>query len=123
MADDPKQGGSGEPPLDPSISPEQNLEQVLTARWDPGKLSGFLRASSRSKGQSLDYGQRSRFEERLGVDLGHVKIYSGELAEEITRAHNAEALTIGDTGMVLMRQSSSFAPGTAAGQALLAHEL
>jgi hypothetical protein len=125
MADDPKQGGSssGEPPYDATSTPEQNLEEVLAARWDPGKLSGFLRASSRSKGQALDYGQRSRFEERLGVDLGHVRVYTGELAEEITRQHNAEALTVGDTGMVLMRQSTAFAPGSAAGQALLAHEL
>jgi hypothetical protein len=67
--------------------------------------------------------QRSRLVKRLGVDLGDVRIFSGELAEEITRAHGAEALTVGDTGIILMRQSTTHAPGTAAGTALLAHEL
>jgi hypothetical protein len=32
-------------------------------------------------------------------------------------------LTVGDTGMILMGGSGKFAPGTAAGTALLAHEL
>src|SRR5262249_16955181 len=35
----------------------------------------------------------------------------------------AEALTVGDTGIILMRQSTKFAQGSAAYTALLAHEL
>jgi hypothetical protein len=130
-------GGIGAPPAptptavesspaaaaDENREPEDRLTQMLESRWDPGKLSRFMRASQSSKGQRLDASHRSRFEKRLGVDLGDVRIFSGELAEEITRAHNAEALTVGDTGMILMRQSSAFAPGSAAGTALLAHEL
>ena len=120
MAEDKK---PTDPPLDPALSTEGNLEQVLSSRWDPTKMSALMRASSRSKASQLNFDQRSRFENRLGVDLGHVRIFTGELAQEITTAHNAEALTIGDTGMVLMRESSAFNSGTAAGQALLAHEL
>jgi hypothetical protein len=120
MADSDK---PSDPPLDPQLSVEGNLEQVLSSRWDPGKMSALMRSSGRSKASQLDFAQRSRFETRLGTDLGHVRIYTGELAEEITRAHNAEALTIGDTGMVLMRQSTAYAPTSAAGMALLAHEL
>jgi hypothetical protein len=115
MADDDKSDGA-------NLSPEVRLEQVLSSRWDPAKLSKFMQRSS-SKGTQLDVSQRGRFEKRLGVDLGGVRIYSGELAEEITRAHGAEALTVGDTGIILMRQSTKFTPGSAAHTALLAHEL
>jgi hypothetical protein len=115
MAEDDKPGGLGGGPED--------LQKVLEARWDPGKLSRFMKGSAGSKSQRLDHSQRSRFEGRFGVDLGDVRIFSGELAEEITRAHGAEALTVGDTGMILMRQSAAFAPGSSAGTALLAHEL
>jgi hypothetical protein len=102
---------------------DERMTQALEARWDPSKMSRFMRASEGSRAQRLDASQRSRFEGRLGVDLSEVRIFSGELAQEITRAHGAEALTIGDTGMILMRNSAAFAPGTAAGTSLLAHEL
>src|SRR5215813_9181127 len=108
---------------DSGLPPEKRLEQVLASKWDPGKLSSFLKSSQTSKGQRLDAGHRSRFEKRLGVDLGGVRIYTGTLAEEITKAHGAAALTVGDTGMILMRQSSKHQEGSAAHTALLAHEL
>jgi hypothetical protein len=108
---------------DEPANPQERMADVLASRWDPGKISRFMRGSQSSRGQRLDATHRHRFEKRLGVDLGDVRIFSGELAEEITRAHGAEALTVGDTGMILMRQSSRFAPGSAAGTALLAHEL
>ncbi|HKA87193.1 MAG TPA: DUF4157 domain-containing protein [Haliangiales bacterium] len=109
---------------DDSASPEEKLRKVLEARWDPSKLSTLMRAQEGgSRGQRLDLSQRSRFERRLGVDLGDVRIFSGELAEEITKAHNAEALTIGNTGMILMRGSADYSMLGAKGTALLAHEL
>jgi hypothetical protein len=119
MAEDEKRGELG----GAGAAPDDSLRKVLEDRWDPGKLSRFMRGAQGSRGQRLDHSQRSRFERRFGADLGDVRIFSGELAEEITRAHGAEALTVGDTGMILMRQSSAFTPGTASGTALLAHEL
>src|SRR5215470_19883595 len=118
MADD-RDNGEG----DSGVAPEKRLEDVLAAKWDPGKLSKFLKSSQTSKGQRLEAGHRGRFEKRLGVDLGGVRIYTGTLAEEITKAHGAEALTVGDTGMILMRQSSKYQEGSAAYTSLLAHEL
>jgi uncharacterized protein DUF4157 len=115
--------GGAPPPSAGSLGGEDRFSQALQSRWDPAKISSFMKASSGDRAQRLDMSQRSRFEKRLGVDLGHARVFSGELAEEITRAHNAEALTIGDTGMILMRPSATYAPGTAAGTALLAHEL
>src|SRR5262245_45603836 len=106
------------------MTPEEELFQArLSAKWDPEKMSTFLRGSKTSKGQRLDVSTRSRYEQRLGVDLGGVRIFTGSLAEEITKAHSAEALTVGDTGIILMRGSTAFNPFSAAGQALLAHEL
>src|SRR5829696_4320717 len=101
------------------MPPEERMAKALESKWDPSKMSRFMRASEGSRAQRLDASQRGRFEGRLGVDLGDVRIFSGELAQEITRAHNAEALTVGDTGMILMRNSASAVPGTAAGTALL----
>jgi hypothetical protein len=119
--DDDKPGAG--PDADANLRPEERLQKVLESRWDPGKLSKFMRSSAGSKGTRLDAHQRGFFEKRLGVDLGDVRIYTGELAEEITKAHGAEALTVGDTGIILMRQSAKFQAGSAAHTALLAHEL
>src|SRR5262245_22831071 len=75
------------------------------------------------KGESLDSTVRSKYERRFGVDLGHVRVYTGEFAEEFNRKRDAYAVTIGSTGMILMGGSPEKSPGSAAGQALLAHEL
>jgi hypothetical protein len=120
MADDKRDDDNR---ADEGLAPERRLEKVLESRWDPGKLSGFLKASAGSRGQKLESGHRGRFEKRFGVNLGDVRIFTGELAEEITKAHGAEALTVGDTGMIIMRQSTKFSQGSAAHTALLAHEL
>jgi hypothetical protein len=53
----------------------------------------------------------------------NVRVFTGPLAEEVTKAHSAEALTLGSTGMILMRGSSQFTPHSRAGEAVLAHEL
>src|ERR1700754_3273630 len=71
----------------------------------------------------LDHSIRAKYEKRFGVDLGHVRVYTGEFAEEFNRKRNAYAVTIGSTGMILMGGSTDKAMGSVAGQALLAHEL
>lgn len=98
------------------------LSQEVATRWDPGNLMKVV-SSKAGRGEPLDATTRARYEARLGVDLGEVRIYSGEFAENVTRAHAAEAVTVGGTGMVLMGNSPDRSPHTAAGQALLAHEL
>jgi hypothetical protein len=75
------------------------------------------------KGERLDHSIRAKYEKRFGVDLGHVRIYSGEFAEEFNRQRSAYAVTIGSTGMILMGGSPEKSMGSASGQALLAHEL
>jgi len=98
------------------------LSEEIARRWDPKRL---LRMVSREagRGDPLDATTRSRFERRLGVDLGGVRVYSGEFAEKITTQHTAEAVTVGGTGMIFMSGTPDRSPATSAGRALLAHEL
>jgi hypothetical protein len=85
----------------------------------------MLRMISRraGKGERLDHSIRAKYERRFGVDLGHVRIYTGEFAEEFNRQRGAYAVTIGSTGMILMGGSPDKSMGSTSGQALLAHEL
>ena len=98
------------------------LTDELARKYDPERL---LRMISRraGKGEALDHSIRAKYEKRFGVDLGHVRIYTGEFAEEFNRQRSAYAVTIGSTGMILMGGSPEKSMGSAAGQALLAHEL
>lgn len=108
-----------------ALPPEElseELSQEIAERWDPERILKLV-AKRAGKGEALDATLRSRYERKLGVDLSHVRIYTGELAEEVNKAHNADALTIGNTGMILMAGSPEKSMATAEGQALLAHEL
>jgi hypothetical protein len=111
-----------------SNDPNQNepgadqLSDELAKKYDPERL---LRMVSRraGKGERLEHSIREKYEKRFGVDLGHVRIYTGEFAEEFNRQRSAYAVTIGSTGMILMGGSPDKSMGSASGQALLAHEL
>ena len=100
----------------------EQLTDELAKKYDPERL---LRIVSRraGRGQSLDHDIRAKYERRFGVDLGHVRVYTGEFAEEFNRQRNAYAVTIGSTGMILMGGSPDKSMASNSGQALLAHEL
>src|SRR5688572_11945595 len=78
-----------------------SLNDEIARRWDPAKL---LRMVGRGGGTGapLDATTRAHFERRLGVDLGGVRVYTGEFAEKVTSRHSAEAVTVGGTGMIFM---------------------
>src|SRR5262245_4183041 len=82
-----------------------------------------MAARKAGKGEALDISVRQRYEKRFGVDLSHVRIVTGEFAQEFNKERGANAVTIGSTGMILMGGHADKSPLTAAGQALLAHEL
>nr|HEX4317394.1 DUF4157 domain-containing protein [Kofleriaceae bacterium] len=89
-------------------------------------LRRYLREPSRieaMRGEPLDPAIRARYERQFGVDLSHVRVVTGVVAEAIARERGADALTIGNTGLIVMGGSPDRAPSTAAGRALLAHEL
>lgn len=98
------------------------LSDELAKKYDPERLLRVI-AKRAGKGESLDHSLRMRYERRFGVDLSHVRVYTNEFAEQFNRQRNAYAVTVGGTGTILMGGSPDRAMHTAAGQALLAHEL
>ena len=100
----------------------EDLSDELAKKYDPERLLKII-AKRAGRGESLDHSVRAKYEKRFGVDLGHVRLITGEFAEEFNRQRNAYAVTVGATGMILMGNSPDKAMGTSAGSALLAHEL
>jgi len=98
------------------------LTDELAKKYDPERLLKMF-AKRAGQGEALEHSIRSKYEKRFGVDLGHVRIVTGEFAEEFNRQREAFAVTVGGTGLVLMGGSPDKAAHTRAGEALLAHEL
>lgn len=111
-----------EQPPDESQDQPQDLTDELARKYDPDRLLRMV-SKRAGKGERLDHSVRSKYEKKFGVDLGHVRVYTGEFAEEFNRQRNAYAVTVGSTGMILMGGSPDRSMGSTAGQALLAHEL
>jgi hypothetical protein len=105
--------------------PEDRVEDLtdeLARKYDPERMLKMV-SKRAGRGESLEHSVRAKYEKRFGVDLGHVRVYTGEFAEEFNRQRNAYAVTVGATGMIVMGNSPDKSMGSAAGQALLAHEL
>lgn len=100
----------------------EELSDELARKYDPELLLRMI-SKRAGRGQRLDHSLRAKYERRFGVDLSHVRVYTGEFAEEFNKRRNAYAVTVGSTGMILMGGSPDKSMATNAGQALLAHEL
>ncbi len=74
----------------------------------------------RSPGQALDAQTRAFFEPRFGHSFSRVRIHADGQAAESARAVNASAYTVGQN---IFFGPQRYAPGTAEGNRLLAHEL
>lgn len=107
-------------PADPDANTQ--LTDEIAKKYDPERLLRMV-SSRAGKGQSLEHDVRAKYERRFGVDLGHVRIITGQFAEEFNKQRSAYAVTVGGTGMILMGGSADKGMHTRAGQALLAHEL
>jgi hypothetical protein len=103
------------------VAPE-DLSDELARKYDPDRLMKLVSRRA-GKQESLDASLRNKYEKRLGVDLGHVRVITGEFAEEFNKRKNSYAVTVGGTGMILMGGSPDRAMTSASGRALLAHEL
>jgi hypothetical protein len=71
-------------------------------------------------GQSLEPATRDAMERRFGHDFSRVRIYADREAAESAHALHARAYTFGPN---IVFGGGEFAPGTSAGDRLLAHEL
>ena len=98
------------------------LSQEIAQRWEPSRLSKFV-VGGAGAGEKLDLATQSLMERRLGGRFGDVRVFRGPFAEAVTKAHRADAVTIANTGMILVREGPRSDPKTALGKALLAHEL
>lgn len=74
----------------------------------------------RSPGQPLDAQTRAFIEPRFGYDFSGVRIHTDAKAVDSAQAVNALAYTVGHD---LVFGAGAYAPGTSAGQRLMAHEL
>lgn len=77
-------------------------------------------ALAAGEGRPLDPPLRAVMEARLGQDFSSVRVHAGPQATESARALGAHAYTVGED---IVFQDSRYAPGTAAGRRMLAHEL
>ncbi len=84
----------------------------------PGSQSRI--ATMRSGGMPLPPTVRGYFEPRFGCDFGAVRIHTDQAAGDVARSVGARAFTVGTD---LAFAPGQYAPGTAAGRRLLAHEL
>jgi hypothetical protein len=100
----------------------EDLTDELARKYDPDRMLRMV-SKRAGRGDPLEHSVRAKYERRFGVDLGHVRVYTGEFAEEFNRQRNAYAVTVGATGMIMMGNSPDKSMGSASGQALLAHEL
>ncbi|MFB6673574.1 DUF4157 domain-containing protein [Streptomyces sp. NPDC056390] len=71
-------------------------------------------------GQPLDPGLRRELEEKLGHDLGRVRLHTGRDAGQLTELLGADAVAVGQD--VFFREGA-YRPGTDEGRRLLTHEL
>jgi hypothetical protein len=71
-------------------------------------------------GRPLSDPVRSYFEPRFGKDFSHVAVHTGKQAHRAAQQLNARAFTLGSS---IAFAEGEFAPGTADGDRLLAHEL
>jgi hypothetical protein len=102
--------------------PSFRLDHEITRRYDPSSLSKLI-VRDAGRGEPLDLDTRALMESRLGGNFGNVRIIRGPLAEEVTARYRADAVTVGGTELVLVREGWRSNFQTIAGKSLLAHEL
>jgi hypothetical protein len=106
----------------PEDEPSFKLDKEIALKYDPATLSRHIMRDA-GRGESLDLNTRARMESRLGGDFSNVRIVRGPLAEEITSRYRADAVTVGGTELILVREGWQSNFQSAEGAALLAHEL
>ena len=109
-----------------SIDLEDEEEEILQAKQTqdhtPEITSQVISQikALRGAGQPLPRTTRSFFETRFGVDFGHVRVRTSQLANETANKINARAYTIGND---IVFGNGQYSPETFVGKKLLAHEL
>lgn len=109
----PAQGAAGAPP--PNITRLSGPSHRFGKPQPSASRQGALHS-----GRALAPSLRGDMERRFGHDFSSVRIHTGDQADRSTRALGARAYT---QGRDIVFGSGRYAPGTTAGQRLIAHEL
>jgi hypothetical protein len=108
------------------VEEEEEEEEPIQAKQTGGQTLqvspglGEQIRSLRGGGRPLPQSTRNFYELRFGYDFSQVRVYSGSKAAETAREVNAQAFTIGQN---VVFGAGHYAPDTASGKRLLAHEL
>jgi hypothetical protein len=87
----------------------------------PGQATALAHEEARTgPGQPLEAGTQAQMEARFGRDFSQVRIHTGPGAADAARAVHAKAYTVGQD---VVFAEGQYAPGSASGRGLLAHEL
>lgn len=117
MAQDPSQVDGT-----PAEIGAEDLSDEIVQKYAPERLLSMV-SKKAGRGEALDASLRAKYEKKLGTDLSHVRLFSGEFAEDFNRKRDSYAVTVGASGMILMGGSPDRHLSSASGEALLAHEL
>jgi hypothetical protein len=98
----------------------QTMQRFATGALTSITAPPIVHRVLRSPGQPLDAGTRADFEPRFGHDFSQVRIHTDSRAAESARAVNALAYTVGND---VAFDRGRYAPSSAQGRRLLAHEL
>ena len=105
---------------------EEDAQQTLQTKpaGAPGAVPNVappqVHAVVRQSGRPLDTATRGFFEPRFGLDLGAVRVHAEGHAGDAARSVGARAFTVGEN---IVFAPGEFAPSSAGGRHLLAHEL
>lgn len=99
---------------------DEELQRKQSGPTPIAEAPGIVHEVLRSSGQPLDRATRAFFEPRFDHDFSRVRIHTGARAAESARQVNALAYTVGSN---VVFRAEQFAPNTASGRRLLAHEL
>lgn len=103
-----------------------DLSDEIAKKYDKDHLLKMFSTRVRGAGrsESVDLGFWQKYSHMFpGVTPGDFKVITGEFANKFTRERNAKAVTVGNTGMILMGNSASMPRGSGEWNAILAHEI
>jgi outer membrane protein OmpA-like peptidoglycan-associated protein len=99
---------------------KKRLQRRSIGQAGPSTVPSIVPDVLRSPGEPLDAAARAFMEPRFGHDFSQVRIHTDAKAAESAQAVNAVAYTVGSS---IVFGRGQFAPQTAKGRRLLAHEL
>ena len=97
-------------------TPSGRRVAAASPAWAPASVHATLS----DQGRPLEAATRARMELRLGAGFGNVRVHTDDGAARSAREVGARAYAVGQD---LVFGAGAYAPGTPAGDALLAHEL